>query len=85
METLNVQSFTQKTKYLTGIYDLEVLSLPRLKINDVEIKQSYNTTVEIPTPGTAVIQIAMRGYGDLYTEENNKLTWIYKLNEEGQQ
>ena len=85
METLNVQSFTQKTKYLTGTYDLEVLSLPRLKINDVEIKQSYNTTVEIPTPGTAIIQIAMRGYGDLYTEENNKLTWIYKLNEEGQQ
>ncbi len=85
METLNVQTFDQKTKYLTGMYDLEVLSLPRMKINDVEIKQSYTTTVEIPMPGTAIIQAAMRGYGDLYAEENNKLTWIYKLNEEGQQ
>jgi len=85
METLNVQSFDQKTKYLTGKYDLEVLSLPRMYINDVEIKQSYTTTVEIPMPGIAIIQLTMRGYGDLYTEEDNKLNWIYKLNEEGQQ
>ena len=40
METLNVQTFDQKTKYITGKYDLEVLSLPRLQIKDVEIKQS---------------------------------------------
>ncbi|HOY33383.1 MAG TPA: VWA domain-containing protein [Bacteroidales bacterium] len=85
METLNVQTFDQKTKYLIGKYDLEVLSLPRMYINDVEIKQSYNTTVEIPMPGIAIIQLSMRGYGDLYVEENNELKWIYKFNEEGQQ
>ncbi len=85
METLNVQTFEQKTKYLVGKYDLEVLSLPRMYINDVEIKQSYNTTVEIPMPGIAIIQVAMKGYGDLYSEENNELKWIYKINEEGVQ
>ena len=85
METLNVQTFEQKTKYLTGKYDLEVLSLPRLTINDVDIKQSYTTTVEVPMPGIAVIQSSMRGYGDIYSEDNNKLTWIYKMNEEGLQ
>jgi Ca-activated chloride channel family protein len=85
METLNVQSFDQKTKYIIGKYDLEVLCLPRMYISDVDIKQSYTTSVEIPMPGIAVIQASMRGYGDLYLEENNKLTWIYKLNEEGLQ
>ena len=85
METLNLQSFDQKTKYIIGKYDLEVLCLPRMYISDVEIKQSYTTTVEIPMPGIASIQLTMRGYGDLYVEENNKLKWIYKLNEEGLQ
>jgi Ca-activated chloride channel homolog len=84
METLNMQTFEQKIKYITGKYDLEVLSLPRLQISDIEIKQSYTTTVEIPMPGIAVIGISMRGYGALYQEENNKLKWIYNLNEEGQ-
>lgn len=83
-ETLNIQSFDQKTKYLTGLYDLEILSLPRLKINDVEIKQSSTTTVEIPMPGIAVFTNTMKGYGAIYTEENNKLTWIYNLNPDGQ-
>lgn len=84
METLNMQTFEQEVKYLTGTYDLEVLSLPRLEIKDIEIKQSYTTTVEIPMPGIAVIGNSMRGYGALYQEENNTLKWIYKLNEEGQ-
>lgn len=81
--TLNVQSFEQKTKYIIGKYDLEVLSIPRLIINDVEIKQSHTTTVEIPMPGIAIIITNVRGYGAIYKEENNKLTWIYNLNEEG--
>jgi Ca-activated chloride channel homolog len=84
MKTINVQTFDQKIKYLTGKYDLEVLSLPRLEIKDVEIKQSYTTSVEVPMPGIAVISNSMRGYGALYQEENNTLKWIYNLNEEGQ-
>ncbi len=85
METLNIQTFDQKIKYITGKYDLEVLSLPRLKIKDVDIKQSYTTSVEIPMPGIVIIQPSMRGYGSIYLEENNKLTMIYTLNEEGGQ
>ncbi|MEI6123461.1 MAG: VWA domain-containing protein [Bacteroidota bacterium] len=85
METLNVQTFDQKTKYITGKYDLEVLSLPRMTIKDVDIKQSYTTTVEIPMPGIAIVQPYSRGYGSIYLEEDNKLTMIYTLNEDGQQ
>ena len=85
METLNVQSFNDKTKYIIGKYDLEVLSLPRMQVKDVEIRQSYNTTVEIPMPGIAVIQPSMRGYGAIYLEDKNKLTMIYTLNESGEQ
>ena len=85
METINVQNFDQIEKYLTGKYDLEILSLPRLKINDVEIKQSSTTTVEIPMPGIAVIQKNINGYGSVFQEKDNKLELIYNLRENDQQ
>ncbi len=84
-DILNVQDFGVKTRYIIGKYDVEVLSLPRLFINDVEISQSKTTTVEIPMPGIAIIQIGNRGYGSLYVEEKNELKWVYNLNELGNQ
>jgi len=80
-ETLNVQFFNQTEKYLCGNYDLEVLCLPRLIIKDVEIKQSNTTTIEIPMPGIAVINTVVNGYGSLYVMEDNKMKWLYNLNE----
>lgn len=79
MQTLNVQSFNQTERYLTGKYDLEVLCLPRLIIKDVEIKQSTTTTVEIPMPGIAVINKIAEGTSSLYLEENNVMKWLYNL------
>ncbi len=79
MNTLNVQGFNNKEKYICGLYDLEILSLPRMFINDVEISQSKTTTVEIPMPGIAVINKSTRGYGSLYHVSENKLNWIYNF------
>ncbi len=84
-EILNIQEFNQKCRYIVGKYDLEILCLPRMSIPGVEISQSKTTTVEIPMPGIAIIQIMNRGYGSIYLEENNKLRWIYNLNENGNQ
>ena len=50
-ETMHVQDFSTTQRYLIGTYDLEVLCLPRLYIDDVVISQSKTTTVEIPNPG----------------------------------
>ncbi len=81
MSTLNVQYFNQNEKYIIGSYDLEILCLPRLYIKDVEIKQSYTTTIEIPIPGIAIITKSVDGYGSLYVIEDNKMRWIYNLSE----
>ena len=81
MQTLNIQTFGIPAKYLTGRYDLEVLSLPRIFINDVTIKQSHTTTVEIPQPGILVVSKSVNGYGSLFLEAGNELKWIYELQE----
>ena len=83
--TVNVQQFDQVEKYLTGKYEAEILCLPRITVNDIDVQQSHTTTVEIPLPGIAVIQKSTNGYGSLYLIENKELTWLYNLRDNPQQ
>jgi Ca-activated chloride channel homolog len=78
-ETINVQQFDQQEKYLTGKYDAEILSLPRIIAENIEIRQNHTTTVEIPRPGIAVIQTTTNGYGSLYLQDKGKLVWLYNM------
>ncbi len=81
-ELINVQNLGRTEKYLTGKYDLEILCMPRITIDDVEVRQSHTTTVAIPLPGIAVINKTTYGFGSLYKVVNNKLEWIYNLRED---
>jgi len=80
-QTLNVQNFGETEKYITGNYDLEILSLPRITLKDINISQSHTTTIEIPEPGIAVFRKSFNGYGTLLLNDKNKLTRIYELSE----
>jgi Ca-activated chloride channel family protein len=80
--TINVQDVGMREKYITGSYDVEVLSLPRLMIENVQVTQDYTTKVEIPLPGIAVIQKNTKGYGSLYVEKDGKLEWVYNFRED---
>ncbi|HOX77678.1 MAG TPA: VWA domain-containing protein [Bacteroidales bacterium] len=86
-ETINTQEIDQQEKYITGTYNIEVLSLPRLYRNNVDIIQSHTTTVEIPVPGIAVIQKPVKGFGSLFLEKDGELELIYnfKDNDMGQE
>ncbi len=84
-ETINVQQFDQTEKYITGMYDVEVLCLPRILVSDVDIRQNHTTTVEIPLPGIAVIQKSTNGYGSIYLEKDGILEWLYNLRDTPQQ
>ncbi len=80
MNTLNVQEFGKTEKYLVGKYDLEVLTLPRLKINDVEIKQSTTNTIKVPTSGNLYINKGGKGFGSIFIDDGKKVTWVCHLN-----
>ncbi len=80
-KTLNVQEINKEEKYLTGKYDLEILTLPTLEIEDVEIEQSHTTKIEIPKPGMLNILLSTSGYGYLFEKKKSgKLSRIYNLN-----
>ncbi len=81
MNTLNIQQTGYSQKYLTGNYDLEVFSLPRLIIENVEVEQNHVTTVELPQPGIAAIRLPAQGYGSVLEETDDGLELIYRLRE----
>ena len=82
MNTLNVQRIDDKQRYLVGTYDLEILTLPRMYVGDVNVAQSTTTTVEVPQPGMAHVMRKNKGVGDVFLKEGVGLTWIYSLDPE---
>lgn len=80
MKTLNVQEVNDIEKYIVGKYDLEILTLPRIYVEDVEIKQSHTTTIDIPKPGLVTFIMSASGYGSVYLETEDRFEWIYNLN-----
>jgi Ca-activated chloride channel family protein len=81
MQTLNAQQLGTTERYLVGTYDLEILTLPRTYINDVEITQSTTTKIELPPPGIATIMRNQTGYGAIFQYDGDKLVWVANLNE----
>jgi Ca-activated chloride channel homolog len=73
-ETLHLQEFNTKQNYLVGEYDLEILTLPRIK-QSISINQSKNTEVIIPDQGLAMISFTSSGYGSIF-EDENELKWV---------
>ncbi|HNT80154.1 MAG TPA: VWA domain-containing protein [Bacteroidia bacterium] len=82
MKTLNVQSMNSSEKYLTGSYDIEILTLPRIYLKDVNVAQSKTTTLQVPKPGIATFLSKSPGYGSIYVYNNNKLQLVYNLSAE---
>jgi len=80
MQTLHIQQFNTTEKFIIGKYDLEILTLPRIKLNKVDVAQSKTTTIEIPQSGSVTIVKPSEGPGSLYVEENNKMVWVCNLN-----
>lgn len=85
MKTLNVQTLGQTTKYITGKYDLEILTLPRTYLENVDISQSKTTNITLPQAGMVSIFKPTDGPGQIMLEDKNKLTWVCNLNDKALQ
>jgi len=84
MNTLVAQEFGNTEKLIVGKYDLEILTLPRIKIAGIEIKQSTTNTVKIPSAGVLSLNKGGFGYGSIYLEDGKKIEWVCNLNEKQQ-
>lgn len=84
MNTLVAQEFGSSEKLIVGKYDLEILSMPRIRIPGIEIKQSTTNTVKIPPAGVLSVNKGGYGYGSIYKEDGKKIEWVCNMNENQQ-
>mgnify|MGYP003806258173 CR=1 FL=1 len=76
---LNVQKADRIEKYLCGKYDVEILTLPRMRINDVVISQSQTTTLQVAQPGMVILMKNAAGYGGIYVQNKNQWDLVINL------
>jgi len=80
LETLNIQDFGKIEKYIVGKYDLEILTLPRIYLKDVEIKQNSTNAIKIPISGNILFSKQGNGYGSVYVDDGKNVVWVCNLN-----
>ena len=85
IKTINVQKINNSQSYLTGFYDIELLTLPRQYFKNIRINQNQLTQLQLPSTGLANILLPANGYGGVYLKDGDKLTEIYKFNGESNQ
>lgn len=77
--TLHVQELNVTEKYIVGNYDIEVLTLPRIYLNDCKIEQSKSRSYEIPNAGQLNIRCLEAGDGCILVRRKDKLEWVCNL------
>ncbi|HOK38329.1 MAG TPA: VWA domain-containing protein [Bacteroidales bacterium] len=69
----------KKQKVLTGLYDLEILTMPRTYFYAVQIEQSKTKKLDIPAPGTVIFNFRNPCYASLLHDEGNVLTNLFDI------
>lgn len=82
LKTAHVLYSNSKERILTGTYDLEVLTLPRIVIPNVEVSERKTTTVSIPEPGVLNLSLSSPGYGSIAKREGSNLKWVVNLDKD---
>ncbi len=79
-ETVNAQEFNTKKRYLVGSYDLEILTTPRIVLNDIKVRQNNTTLIDIPQPGVLHTFYKRQYDAAIFMIENNKMKWVADIN-----
>ena len=76
---LCVIPYANNQKLLCGNYNLEILTIPRTYITNVNIAESKTTTIKLPMPGVVSLQKNTTGYGSIFVADGNGIKKVYDL------
>jgi Ca-activated chloride channel homolog len=81
VETLNLQHINAKDKYITGSYEVEILTLPRI-YKTIEIVQSSVTYLDIVAPGFVSYKTGSAIAAQLFViNADRTIEWVCNLDE----
>jgi Ca-activated chloride channel family protein len=73
---IHVQTFNTTEPYLIGTYDIEILTLPRIRQENIQITQSKKTTIQIRQPGKLNLITRTDYVGDIFQVKGGDLVWV---------
>lgn len=80
-EVVSTQPLGTKRSYLAGKYDLEVLTVPSMHLDNVELRAGSLTALQVEVPGVLVLTKPQTPtVGSLFVIENGELRWVCDLN-----
>lgn len=79
MKTLCRQKMNDSKKYISGLYDIEIPTLPLTELSDIEIRPGEQTTITIPQPGVITFLVDNPGVCELFSEKDGALEWIFTI------
>jgi len=79
-KTLNIQKIRQEEKFLVGLYDIEIHTLPITYYKNIQVNQSKTTFVDVPEPGIINFAMPSEGYGSVYQIKKYSVEWVCNLN-----
>ena len=79
--TINAQTYNTTKRYLTGAYDLELLTVPRLYYDSVVVTQNHTTTINLSQPGRLTINKTRDLVCGIYRVINGKMEWVADLSD----
>lgn len=74
--TIVAQEFNTTQKFITGNYDLEILTTPRIEMKGVNIKQNRTMTIEIPAPGLLQLTTGRDMLASIFEIKENQMVWV---------
>lgn len=77
-EIIYVQNFNTKHRYIAGVYDIDILTLPRIHYEDFEIKGGVDNKIDIPLPGTLNISTTENRVYSVFVVKGDKLEKVYE-------
>ncbi|MCC6818764.1 MAG: VWA domain-containing protein [Bacteroidia bacterium] len=81
-QTINVQTFNTTKRYLTGVYDLEILTVPRIYFDSLVVAQNATSNITIPQPGRLQINKTRNLVCAIYRVQNGKMEWVADVSDE---
>ena len=78
-QLLNVQYLNEDIDYISGKYDIDILTLPVIHLKNIDIEPDNQTKIEIQNPGIAAIQKSIKGYGSIYLLDDRGQKWVINI------
>lgn len=78
LDIVDVQQLNTRNRLLADVYNIEILTLPRIVHKEIAIKANEELVINVPEAGQLQLNVAREGIASIYTLENGQMNRIFE-------